>query len=225
MKYRIAYLDLDHTLLEFESAEENALKLLFHEYNRELTEDECELYKVISEKWWDLLDTGRCKKDEILVGRFREYFDRLNVKENPHAASDRYLEHLSRQGMAIAGAIDFLEEMRDRGQRMAAITNGVEFVQLRRIEIAGLNAYLDFVVTSERAGFTKPHPGIFHYASELSGIPADRSVYIGDSLETDWAGARNAGMPFILLDIFAKEPSNNGVQVARSYEELLELLF
>ncbi|HAA86099.1 MAG TPA: noncanonical pyrimidine nucleotidase, YjjG family [Kosmotogaceae bacterium] len=225
MKYEITYLDLDHTLLEFESAEENALRLLFNDYDRKLTEGECELYKEISEKWWDLLDTGRCKKDEILVGRFREYFDRLNVKENPDVASQRYLELLSEQGITIAGAIDFLEEMRDRGQRMAAITNGVEFVQLRRIEIAGLSVYLDFVVTSERAGFTKPHPGIFHYASELSGIPIDKSVYIGDSLKTDWAGAKNAGMPFILLDLFAKEPSNNGVQVARSYEELLELLF
>ncbi len=225
MKYEITYLDLDHTLLEFESAEENALRLLFNNYDRKLTEGECELYKEISEKWWDLLDTGRCKKDEILVGRFREYFDRLNVKENPDVASQRYLELLSEQGITIAGAIDFLEEMRDRGQRMAAITNGVEFVQLRRIEIAGLSVYLDFVVTSERAGFTKPHPGIFHYASELSGIPIDKSVYIGDSLKTDWAGAKNAGMPFILLDLFAKEPSNNGVQVARSYEELLELLF
>ncbi len=224
MRYEIVYLDLDHTLLDFEFAEENALKLLFREKNRVLTDEECALYSSISRKWWSLLDSGGCTKEEVIVERFREYFDELSVKEDPVAASERYLEHLANQGLAIDGALEFLQEVKKLGQRMAAITNGVEFVQHRRIEVSGLDRFLDFVVTSEQAESTKPDPGIFHYAVKLSGISIEKSVYVGDSPETDWAGARNAGMDFILIDLFNRTAQLEDLQIARSYKQLLTLL-
>lgn len=42
-------------------------------------------------------------------------------------------------------------------------------------------------------GFGKPGPEIFLHALDALGVPADASVYVGDSLRWDVGGAGNAG--------------------------------
>ena len=63
----------------------------------------------------------------------------------------------------------------------------------------GLAPLLDGVVTSARAGARKPAPAIFTRALELAGVPRERAVHVGDSVEEDVAGARRAGIEPILL--------------------------
>ena len=42
--------------------------------------------------------------------------------------------------------------------------------------------------------YRKPHPRIFEIALNLIGVPAARTLFIGDLLKTDIRGAKNAGM-------------------------------
>lgn len=59
---------------------------------------------------------------------------------------------------------------------------------------------LEFVVDSHHAGIAKPEPGIFHLALERLGLTAGRALYVGDLRRVDGAGARGAGLHFVLLD-------------------------
>lgn len=63
----------------------------------------------------------------------------------------------------------------------------------------GLGALVDAVVTSAEVGAAKPHPAVFEAALREAGSRADEAVCVGDSPETDVAGAHAAGLRAILL--------------------------
>ena len=65
---------------------------------------------------------------------------------------------------------------------------------------AGLDPYLDVVVTAKDAGADKPEPPIFLAALERAAVDAPEVVYVGDQYERDVVGARAVGMNAILID-------------------------
>lgn len=97
------------------------------------------------------------------------------------------------------GAEPLLKCLRARRHPMALVTNGSKS-QRDKIDILKASRYFDAVLISEEVGTAKPDPVIFRQAmSRLSAAP-DRSVFVGDSLEHDMAGARNAGMMTVYLN-------------------------
>ncbi|WGS64455.1 YjjG family noncanonical pyrimidine nucleotidase [Marinitoga aeolica] len=225
MKYEIVYFDLDHTLLDFEKSEKIALFNMLKHFSIEPKEKYLETYKPINEKWWNLFSEGKYPKEVIVIERFREFFERigLNSKYDIKEASNIYLEHLSQLGFFFDGAEELLKILKKNGQRMAAITNGVEKVQQGRSKALNLHKYFEFILTSEKVGKPKPDPLIFYEAAKLSGIPIENSVYIGDNPDSDYLGAKNAGMDFILYDPKSVYTHLNCKKV-KNYDELLNLL-
>ncbi|HEY6865985.1 MAG TPA: HAD-IA family hydrolase, partial [Candidatus Eisenbacteria bacterium] len=59
---------------------------------------------------------------------------------------------------------------------------------------------IEFVVDSHEVGIEKPDPAIFRLALDRLGVAAARALFVGDIRSVDEAGARGAGMPFVLLD-------------------------
>ncbi len=64
----------------------------------------------------------------------------------------------------------------------------------------GIQAYLDFVVTSGEVGADKPSPLIFLTALQRAGVSALEAVHVGDQYKIDVLGARGVGIAPILLD-------------------------
>jgi FMN phosphatase YigB (HAD superfamily) len=56
------------------------------------------------------------------------------------------------------------------------------------------------VVISEEVGIAKPDPRIFAPALRAVGVEAGDVLYVGDSVTSDMAAARNAGMDFCWLN-------------------------
>lgn len=61
------------------------------------------------------------------------------------------------------------------------------------LEEHGLTEFLDDLVNTSRIGVAKPDPRIFDYAARRAGVPAERCLFIDDTLENVEA-ARKAGM-------------------------------
>ena len=224
MRYEIVYFDLDHTLLDFEKSEKIALFNMLKHFSIEPKEEYIEIYKPINEKWWKLFSEKIYPKEVIIVERFREFFEKINLDSiyDFKEISKVYLENLSQLAFFFDGAEDLLKKLKNNGQRMAAITNGVEKVQQGRSKILNLHNYFEFVLTSEKVGKPKPDPLIFYEASKLSKVPIEKSIYIGDNPDSDYKGAKNAGMDFILYDPENKH-NLNCVKV-KNYNKLLGLL-
>ncbi len=87
-----------------------------------------------------------------------------------------------------------------RAIRWPSITNGIASVQRRRFAASPITRFFKSVVISEEIGIAKPDPRIFEPALREVGVAATDVLFVGDSVTSDMAAARNAGMDFIWLN-------------------------
>ena len=92
-----------------------------------------------------------------------------------------------------------LKDVKSRGLILGLISN-VERDLTATINELGLPSWLDIVVTSLDAGFSKPQPEIFEEAMRRAGVQPSQAVYVGDQYQIDCVGAERASMKGILLD-------------------------
>jgi putative hydrolase of the HAD superfamily len=92
---------------------------------------------------------------------------------------------------ALEGVAETVERLRD-DYALGVITNGGG--KLQRVKWLRLNLGIELVVISGECGFEKPDPRIFAHALALAGVNARETVFAGDRLDVDVAGAKGAGM-------------------------------
>ena len=88
----------------------------------------------------------------------------------------------------------------------------------------GLGKYLDAVVISRDLGIRKPDPEIFKFTLENLGIESHEAIHVGDSLEEDVEGAKNAGMKAMWLKRSNKEMNVLPDYTIYSIKDLTSLL-
>lgn len=93
----------------------------------------------------------------------------------------------------IAGSVEILGELRNKGHRLHALTNwSAETFPIARHRFEFLKWFEDIVVSGE-VGLAKPDPRIFALTIERCRLEPARTLFIDDSLRNVEAG-RNAGM-------------------------------
>lgn len=133
-----------------------------------------------------------------------------------------YKLHSNDETKPYDGIEELLKRIRNKGIKTAVVSNKADFAvqDLVKIHFDGL---FDFAV-GEREGIErKPAPDSVFEAINLSGIPKEEAVYIGDS-EVDVFTARNAGTDLIAVSWGFRDKDflvNNGaVIIADSANEL-----
>jgi len=92
----------------------------------------------------------------------------------------------------FAGVKEFLDDLRIAGIPTAVVTDLTAQIQFRKIVYFGLDHYFDYIVTSEEAGFDKPHQAPFEIAAQKMQSKGGCIWMIGDNPVTDNGGARAA---------------------------------
>ncbi|HEX4012029.1 MAG TPA: HAD family hydrolase [Solirubrobacteraceae bacterium] len=123
---------------------------------------------------------------------------------------------------AYADAREALRRARRAGARIIVVSNW-DVSLLEVLELVGLAPLLHGVVTSAAVGAAKPAPEIFDHALALAGVQAGRALHVGDSLTEDVDGARECGIPALLLrrDGGAGQAAPAGVATITSLDELV----
>ena len=91
---------------------------------------------------------------------------------------------------------------------------------------AGLKPLITVIADSQRVGAEKPDPAIFRAALEPLGAAPATTLFVGNSLKRDRAGARALGMRFLWIAPAAAQAAETNLDhaaVAR-FDELGELL-
>jgi HAD superfamily hydrolase (TIGR01549 family) len=124
------------------------------------------------------------------------------------------------------GALETLETLRQRGYRLACVTNRVYGGQGFEAEVAelGLSPYLDVMSVSCELGYMKPHPAIFQHALEGLRVAAQEAVMVGDSLRADVGGAQALGMATVWRRPPDAAEQVDGIRPDFVVDELRELL-
>ncbi|MBU9888766.1 MAG: HAD-IA family hydrolase [Candidatus Omnitrophica bacterium] len=94
---------------------------------------------------------------------------------------------------------DVLRALKQRGLVLGLVSNWDSRL-LKLCAGLGLDPYLDFKVISAAFGAAKPSRRIFEEALRVAGVKAREVVHVGDSLEDDIRGAREAGIRAIWVD-------------------------
>lgn len=199
-KYTTLLFDADNTLLDFDKAENEALKKVMNDYRLTVTEENCKKYSAINDALWKKFEKGEIEKSDIKSTRFREFFEFMGVtgKYDPLKVNDTYLSYLREGGYTVEGAEVLCKSLKKKGYDIYIITNGIAATQAKRLSLSGLLPYIDEVFVSEAIGFQKPKKEYFDYVlSNIKEKDKSKILVIGDSLSSDIKGAENAELPCI----------------------------
>lgn len=83
---------------------------------------------------------------------------------------------------------------------LALITNGASDTQRDALRALGIEQRFDAVVISGEVGVAKPTAAVFGIAVEKLAVQPEQVWHVGDSLSTDIAGAKAAGLTAVWLN-------------------------
>lgn len=194
MRYPTLLFDLDHTLLDSDESERLAYAHTMTSIGLADHEVHFERYVDINRAMWRAVESGELAPAEVRHRRFERFNREVGLDADTHEMADRFVDGLCRFGDLYPGAREVLEGVAERA-RLGLITNGLTRVQRSRLDRLDLGGLFDVIVISEEVGVTKPRREIFDLALGELGEPDRRgTLMVGDSLTSDMAGGRNAGV-------------------------------
>ncbi len=107
---------------------------------------------------------------------------------------EKHYTELLLQSRVFEGVIEGLDAMKAAGFRLGCITNKVERYTVPLLAGTGLAKYFDIVLSGDTLPEKKPHPMPLLHAAKFFGVPIDKLLLIGDSLN-DTLAARAAECP------------------------------
>ncbi len=188
---RLLSLDLDDTLLDSDGLAEMRIRAALDEATRLLGD----LDPVRA----DLALREGLTVDPVTVGRMPAFLDALGVANDSVegvAIRAEYNRVLIDALEWIEGAREVLLRLREHFT-LAVVTNGPPEMQWPKVRKFGIESLVDHVVVSGDVGHRKPDPRIFEFLFAQAGVSASHAAHVGDSIHSDIAGARAAGMTAI----------------------------
>ena len=95
--------------------------------------------------------------------------------------------------------IQCINDLRDMGLILGLISN-INMSGKKIAEKLGISSYFNYVFTSEDLGYEKPNKMIFEKSLDIAKLTSSEVVFVGDQVESDILGAKNANILPILLD-------------------------
>jgi putative hydrolase of the HAD superfamily len=200
--------DIDGTLLDHDRASERSLRQALDRERPGLSEDH---HRAALVEWRRLEEVhyaaylgGEIELVEQRRRRAAGILGWLGAADRPPDGHGAWFEDFLAGYRSHWAAFDDVEpviaEFEQCGLAMGAITNADEAIQRRKLAALGLDRALSMVVASSSAGAAKPEARIFEIACEGVALEPDRVAYVGDRVDTDARGARDAGLLGIWLN-------------------------
>ena len=130
-----------------------------------------------------------------------QYFSRLGHPA-PAEAGPAIRRGFGLWKWVIPGVGDTLKALRDKGVRIAVVSNSDGSVEGSLTE-GGINHLFELTIDSEVVGVKKPDPAIFELTLDRMELEPHQTWYVGDSEFHDVGGAEAAGLAkAVLVDPF-----------------------
>jgi len=227
MTYNFLLFDLDHTLLDFDAAEDVALTQLLKEEGVANIQAYKDYYVPMNKSLWKDLEEKKITKQELVNTRFSKMFSHFGIEKDGVYLAERYQFYLAQQGQVFSGAMELLDSLIDRGYELYAATNGITTIQTGRMAQSGLAPYFNQVFISEQLQTQKPDALFYEkIGQQIAGFSKEKALMIGDSLTADIQGGNNAGIDTIWYNPHHLENHTQAQPTYEvdSYQALLELL-
>jgi putative hydrolase of the HAD superfamily len=227
--YKHIFFDLDRTLWDFATNSHDTLLVLSEKYDfdkkgipvLEFISD----YHQINDALWDEYGKGSIDKEGLRYQRFYRALVKYGVDDDAivYAMSNDYSAMAPQRTSLFPGTMEVLDYLIQK-YPLHIITNGFEESQHTKMKNCGILPYFQNVITSEKAGYKKPHTGIFEYSVQLVGGSTETCIMIGDNLDADIRGAKAAGIHQVYFNPEGKEHAEEVTHEIRELRELMRIL-
>ena len=140
------------------------------------------------------LETGRMTEGDFLAALGAQLRADLGRDVEMHTFAERYFAHLRPNEPMLA----FLRELRDRGYRLAMLTNNVREWEARWRAMLPVDELFEVVVDSAFVGLRKPDPAIYRLTCDRLGVAPDRCLFV-DDVEVNCTAAADLGMAAVVF--------------------------
>ena len=110
-----------------------------------------------------------------------------------------YANNIAEESKLINGALDFLNWCKKKNIAMGICTNKQDYLAVDLLKKINVYDYFEYVAGSNTFDYCKPDPRHLTNVIDIMQGDIKKTLMIGDS-ETDSDTARNASIPFILLE-------------------------
>ncbi len=228
--YQHIFFDLDRTLWDFETNSNETLIELAQKYNLiergiDSIENFIQEYLIINDALWVQYGKSLITKETLRFDRFHKTFLKYNIDDkklvenigNDYVAQSPYKTNLFPHTHEV---LDYLSKK----YTLHIITNGFEEVQHIKIKNCGIENYFSEIITSERAGYKKPDTRIFKFSLDVANATISNSLMVGDNLEADIIGAKEAGIHQVYFNPNEEKHSEKITYEIKSLKQLLDFL-
>jgi putative hydrolase of the HAD superfamily len=215
-------LDIDDTLIDFTTSARRALARMIGR------DDMWPTWQRMTEEHVKKVVAGEMDSDTMRLARTKAFFCDLGV-----LLDDGLVVQLEcRRHAEMTGAwqlfddvVPCLDWLRAAGLKVAAVTNASGPHQRAKLHSLGIARFFDTVVIAGELGAAKPDPAIFQAACRRLSVSTDETLHVGDRLETDAVGARDAGLHGVWLHRRGPESAHStGVHVIETLSDLPALI-
>jgi putative hydrolase of the HAD superfamily len=195
--------DVDGTLVDHLGAQRAGLEKLYamlEEAQRVPVDEFVAIWRREADRYWELYQERKITFIQQRLLRVKAVFDSLGewaTDERAMIVFRMYLAEYEGSWKLYDDVLPCLDSL--SAYRLAVISNGDSGQQRRKLERTGIASRFDSVVISGDLGVYKPDPEIFERSLQELGVSAKEAIYVGDHLEADALGAREAGILGIWL--------------------------
>jgi putative hydrolase of the HAD superfamily len=215
-------LDIDDTLIDFTTAARKALCGMIGR------DDMWPAWQRMTEEHVARVVAGELDPGSMRLARTKAFLTDLGAvvdDELAHRLEDRRRAEVDEAWALFDDVVPCLDWLQAAGLKVAAVTNASGPHQRDKLNALGIARFFDTVVIAGELGAAKPDPQIFRAACDRLDVPAQEALHVGDRLDVDAVGARDAGLLGVWLDRCGLEPpADPGVPVIETLSDLPELI-
>ena len=191
---RAVFFDVDETLVDFDAAALRAHTELFGAL------DGYAQWCTLTPEFWLRFTAGELGFQAMREARMARYLAVAGLTGSAGEYEARRWELVESSFQTYPDVAGCLAQLRGAGLLLGVITNNDSVHQRRKLATVGLAEAFDTVVISGEVGHAKPDVAIFAHACRSLAIEPAQAVHVGDLLDIDAYGARDAGLRGVWLD-------------------------
>lgn len=206
---RALFFDLDETLLDNGGVQESIVRTCREIATRHPGLEAARLVEANGRAWQDYWPTV---EDDWTLGTLDGASMRLEVwrltlracgcddESIAQLALQTHIQH-GREALRLFSDVPALfAALRRASVPRALITNGAADSQREKLRVLGIEDWFDAVVISGEIGIAKPDTSVFERALDQLAVEPENAWHVGDTLGTDVAGAKAAGLTAVWLN-------------------------
>ena len=233
---RAILFDLDDTLISAYNRPERAWGAIVHEFSGDLggfdpREAAAAINLAAAGFWADEArhKTGRLNLLEARTGIIEEAFQALGHTNPPPGAARRmaarYNAYREENMHLFEGALHVVDTFREKGVRLALITNGAAAPQRAKVQRFDLTHRFHHIQIEGEHGFGKPEERAYRHALSVLDVAPEDTWMVGDNLEWEIIAPQKLGIHAIWHDVTGEGlPEGSPARPDRIIRSLPELL-